>query len=111
MKKVPVIIDITDLNLGEEEKELTGVDLFGNVIRQVILAYSKQINGLVKGERQQFYEIDTKLDLARVNNLEFIELEDNTCGFLRKCFREAKLNPNKLLEKVEEIINNIEGYK
>jgi hypothetical protein len=111
MKKVPVVIDISDLNLGDEEKNITPTDLFGNVVNQVILSYSKQINGLNKTERNQFYEIGEKIDLAIKEKSEVIELEDNTCGFLRKCFREAKLNPNNLLKKVEKIIDNIQGYK
>ena len=111
MKNVSVIIDVTDLNLGEEEKKMTPVELVSSVINHVLLTFSQQVKGLNRIERYQVYEIDEKLKTATKDKLEKIELEDTTCGFLRKCFREVKLTPNHILKKVEENIDNIEGYK
>jgi len=111
MKTVSLIIDITDLNLGEEEAKMTPVELVSNVINHVLMSYSQQIKGLNKPERNQVYEIDEKLKIAVKDKLDKIEIEDTTCGFLRKCFRDTKLTPNSILKLVERNIDNIEGYR
>jgi hypothetical protein len=111
MKEVKVMIDITDLKLGEEEQKISPVELVSNVINHTIYSYSQQCKGLNKTERFQVYEIDEQLKKAVKDKLDKIEIADTTCGFLRKCFREVKLNPSELLKKVEENIDDIVGYK
>uniref|UniRef100_A0A6M3JRJ0 Uncharacterized protein n=1 Tax=viral metagenome TaxID=1070528 RepID=A0A6M3JRJ0_9ZZZZ len=107
MKELSIVIDVKDLKLGEEEAKMLPQELFSNIVNHVLLQYAQQFKGLIKSERKQVYEIDTTLSKAVTDKVEKIELEDNTFGFLRKCFREAKLTPNHLLKKVEENIDTV----
>lgn len=107
MKELSIMINVTDLKLGEEETKMTVQELFSNVINHVLLQYAQQFKGLVKNERKQVYEIDYILSEAVKNKSEKIELEDSTMGFLRKCLRETKLTPNHLLKKIEENVDAV----
>jgi hypothetical protein len=111
MKKIKLMIDIAELELNEEDKKKSPVEMSAIVIHNAVYTYSQQNRGLTKEERGQYYTLDFELDKAKKDNLEEIEVDDKICGFVRKCFRESKLTPTKLLQKVEQNIDNIEGYK
>jgi hypothetical protein len=109
MELQKLILDINkeNLNLAEEEKKMSTIELIANVINYVLLSYSQQIKGLIKTEREQVYELNNALSDAVKNNNKEIEIKNTTLGFLRKTFRETKLNPSFLLEEVEKFIDSI----
>lgn len=107
-KKLNLKIDIIGLELGEEEKKLSPIELCTKIISNVMYGYSSQVRGLPKNERKQFYNINKIFDKAIKENIEEVELDSTDVGFIKKCFRETKLNPNDLLEKVENMIDNID---
>ncbi len=107
MKELSLVINTEDLSLGEEEKKMSNQELFAAVINNVLLSYSKQINGLVKYEREYVYEIDQNIKKAIIDKINIIELRDSTVAFLRKSFKEVKLTPNSILKKIEENIDAI----
>jgi hypothetical protein len=106
-KVVKLSFDTTSINLGEEEKKMSSVDLSVAVITNVMTGYANQMHGLPSGERKQYFQIKDMLDEAMKNQTTEIELENSLVGFLRKCFRETKLTPNNILRKVEENIDAI----
>lgn len=107
MKTVELKLDLSKLQLTEEDKKQSAQKIINNVIQNVILAYSQQQRGFDEKERRQFYKIADALDLAEKENKETVELEDDQAGFLKKCFTETKLMPNQLLRQVENLIINI----
>lgn len=106
-KIVKLSFDTSSINLGEEEKKMSSTDLSVAVISNVMTAYANQMHGLPSGERKIYFQIKDALDLAQKNQSSETELESTLVGFLRKCFREAKLTPNNILRKVEENIDAI----
>jgi hypothetical protein len=111
IKKLNLKIDITGLELGEEEKKLTPIGLSTRVMSNVMFGYSTQVRGLSKPERTQFWRIGKQFDKAVKEGIETIELDSTDAGFIRKCFRESKLNPSELLERVESLVDSMEGYR
>lgn len=108
MKTLKLLIDISTLNLSEEDKKVSPIVLASRVIGNVLYNYSQQVSrGLLKSDRTTFYAISDILSVAEKENKEEIELADEFVGFIRKCFRETKLNPSELLRKVEEQIDEI----
>lgn len=107
MKIVNLSFDTTSINLGEEEKKMSPIDLSVAVITNVMSGYANQMHGLPSGERKIYFQIKDTLDEALKNQTTEVELESTLVGFLRKCFREAKLTPNNILRKVEENIDAI----
>jgi hypothetical protein len=107
MKNLSLIIDTTELQLGEEEKKITVPELVCRVITNVIVAYANQNRGLLQNERKTFYFINDELDKAIADKTEVVSLGDGDIGFIRKCFRETRLNPSALLKSVEELIEDI----
>lgn len=107
MKELSLVIDITNLNLGEEDKKSSPLELFIHVLYSVLRGYSQQMKGLQKFERYQVYEIEHKLKEALNNKADKIKFEDTTFGFLKKIFTESKLNPNELLELIEKNIDAV----
>ena len=107
MKVLSLKVDTSTLNLGEEEKKMTITDLVTRVINNVLYNYSQQTRGLIKVDRNMFYYLTKLFEKAVKENLESVELSDEECGFIRKCFRETRLSPSALLQEVEEIIDNL----
>jgi hypothetical protein len=107
VKELSIVIDISGMNLGDDEKKMSPKELTSNVINHVMLSYSQLVKGLSKTERKQFYRIGELLDEAVKGTAETIQLDDSDAGFIRKCFREAKLTPNNILKKVEEKVDEI----
>jgi len=108
MKTLKLAISLDGLNLSEEDKKMSGIEIATKVIQNVISTYSNQLKGLTKPERTQYYNIKSLFDTAVKDSLEEVSMEDTDMGFIRKCFRETKLNPNDLLKRVED---NIDGVK
>ena len=104
-KTLQLNIDIANLPMNEEDKKLSPIEICARVIGNIMVSYSQQVRGLAKAERKQYYKLSQQLADAIKNNQESIEIDDKDVGFLRLCFRETKLTPNDLLEKVEEIID------
>ena len=104
MKKIELKLNLEELNLAKDDKETSVQKIVSNVIENVILGYGQQSKGFDEKERRQYYKIADALEDAQKNNKTEVELEDDQAGFLKKCFRESKLMPNKLLRQVEELI-------
>jgi len=107
-KLVKLSFDTTALNMGEEDKKMSAVDLSVAVMTNVMNSYATQVHGVLASERKIYFSIKDILDEAMKRQLEEVEMEDSLVGFIRKCFRETKLTPNNILRKVEE---NIEAIK
>jgi hypothetical protein len=106
MKTLKLAISKEGLNL-DEEKDKTPIELSTNIIKNVVLLWGNQQRGLSEEDRRLYYKISDAFDKAVKDNLEEIELEDQWIGFIRKCFKEAKLIPDNLLRRVEELIEGI----
>lgn len=104
MKTLNFTFNREGVTLEKEDKNRDDVDVMVTVIENVVMAYANQQRGLLTGERKLYYLIDQKLREAKKNMSLLIELEDQEAGFLKKCFREARLVPALLLSRVEEAI-------
>jgi hypothetical protein len=107
MKVLNLAINLEGLSLGEEEKKLTTIELATRIISNVMYSYSVQVKGLNKPERNQFWKINNLFDKAAKDKEEMISFEDGDFGFIKKCFRETKLSPSDLLERVEKAIDAV----
>jgi hypothetical protein len=99
--------DFSKIEMGEAEKKVSNQEMTSRVISNVILTYASQTRGLNSSERKVYYSINDTFQDAVKNKLESVELDDVEVGFIRKCFREAKLTPNDILRKVEEAVEAI----
>jgi hypothetical protein len=104
MKEFNLNIDLTELNLNEEDKKKPAKDIISVVISNTIYTYSTQMKGLLQAERKLFYTISTVLENTVKSDSDLANFEDGEWGFIKKCFRETKLTPSALLKKVEEAI-------
>ena len=102
MKTVSLTIDITKLNLSEEDKKKSSQSIVSSVIQNVILGYGQQQRGFDEKERRQYYKIADALELAekenktRKNKLDLTTLKDDQ--------NKTKDSPNPLLYNTE---NNV----
>lgn len=102
MKALNLEFDITDLQLKPEAGVVpTAIELSRRIIQVVIMQYSEQRGGLIKAERNQSYWLRKELEKAAATEIKILEIPDDIFGFLRKVFREVKMPPDKILEKVE----------
>ena len=99
--------DFSKIEMGESEKKVSNQEMTTRVILNVILTYASQIKGLNSSERKVYYNINDSFQEAVKKNVESIQLDDVEVGFIRKCFREAKLTPNDILRKVEETLEAV----
>lgn len=108
MKQLSLNVDLTKLNLTEEDKVKNSADIVLQVIDNIIITYAQQSKGLVESDRKAFYSIHDKIEKSKLEKFaegdNYIELSDEELGFIRKCFRETKLIPNDLLRQIEDNI-------
>jgi len=104
MRKLKLVVDLTDLQLPEEDKQKSPIEISTQVIENVIFNYAQQTRGLSEQERRLFYKISDLFDEAKTKKLEEITIDDEYAAFIRKAFRESRLFPNKLLRQVEDNI-------
>lgn len=69
--------------------------------------YSDQRGGLSKVERNQVYWLRENLEKAVATEIKTLEVPDDIFGFLRKVFREVKMTPDKILQRVEANIDAV----
>ena len=111
MKSLNLTVDVSKLELSEEDKKRTPEDISAKVIENIILVYAQQKRGLDARERKQFYGIKQTLDNAIKNNISVVELDDTDGGFIKTCFREARTMPNDLMKQIEQNIENMAFHK
>lgn len=126
MKRISLQLDVKGLNLNEDLKKLAPQELVLNAIKNVCITAASQQKGFTEEDRRLYYKYldamealapvidselkDEALEKAKADRkeallkVEFLEMEDNRVGFIRKCFREAKLMPDELLKRVESLI-------
>jgi len=106
MKTMKFTVSLEGMDLPPQDAARSIQDLVGVVLQNIMHSYAK--NGLRKDERKMYYAVVGKMDAAVSEKAEEIQLEDDEVGFLRKCSREAQMIPNRLLERVEKNIDDIE---
>jgi|26BtaG_2_1085354.scaffolds.fasta_scaffold05080_9 hypothetical protein len=106
MKTLSLDVKLDDLNLNEEDSKKSKAEAMRAAIEGIILSYANGKRGLGEDERRKFYKMLDTFDALDAGALE-VELEDDHVGFLRKCKKEAALMPNKLLRRVEILIDEI----
>jgi len=120
MKKLKIVFDLEDIKIANNEKgdEIPIQEITYNVIRNIVLNYSQKNRGLNEEERRKYYKIcevfEKILKALGSEKLEYdksyydeVKLEDDWFGFIKKCKRET-MNPDKVLQKVEELIDSVE---
>lgn len=111
MKTLYLEIDATPLKLTGDDAKRPVQELYGNVVKNVILGWAQQNRrdprmqgGLAADDRKKFYKICDLFDVAIKDKAKSIELEDDISGFIKKCFREIVIQPDLLLRMVEETL-------
>lgn len=104
MKTLNLKIDLSTLNISDEEKKKNSVEIVVNIIKSVILAYATQSKGFSEEERRIYYKICDAFDLVIKEGKEETILDDNYAIFIKKAFKDTKLMPGDLLRKVEELL-------
>jgi len=107
MKKLNLVIDLE--GIGKDDKR-TPQEVAITIIENIMLNYGEQQKptGLSEVERRLFYKITDVFAVARKDKLESVDLDDDWLNFIRKCFR-VNLMPNKVLQKVERLIELAAG--
>ena len=114
MKKLGLVFKKDGINFGEDEaKSLPIQQVTYNIIRNIILSYAQANRGLGEEERRMYYKICDAFEKALKNKdngkmAEEIQLEDQWMGFIRKCKKEVRMNPDMALKRVEELIDAVE---
>jgi len=107
MKKLGLNIELGNLNVTEEDKKKSPIEITTTVIKNILLGYAQQNRGFNEDERRQYYKICDIFDLAVKENKEEIEIDDAYLALIKKSFKETKLMPNDLLRKVENLLTEI----
>lgn len=113
MKTLDLKIDLEGVNLGDALKDKQPVEIVADTIKDMLYAYATQERGLTGEDRRKIYKINDALD-AVVKSTNGgspceVQLDDDWMGFLKKCKRDGKFLPNKLLQKVENLIDAVEN--
>lgn len=110
-KQLNLEFDTSDLQLkGEAPDNLppSSIELSSRVINTMVMQYSEQKGGgLIKVERSQAYWLRENIEKAVATEVKIIEIPDDVFGFLRKVCREVRMDPNKLLQRVEANIDAV----
>lgn len=110
-KQLNLDFDTKDIQLKPEAGGTpTAIELSRRIIQVVIMNYSDQRGGLIKAERNQAYWLRKELEKATATETKILEVPDDIMGFLRKVFREVKMPPDAILQKVEDNIDSVAGY-
>jgi len=109
VKKLRLSFDKEGLKLPKDEEDKSAIELSTIIIRNMILSWAtaNQKRGLGYDDRRKYDKICDVFEAAAKDKTEEVELEDDWMGFIRKCMRECELIPNKLLRKVEELIEDV----
>lgn len=107
MKKINLDIDLKDIELNESDKKRTASELCMLVVSNIMLTYASRSQGFKEDDRRIYYKIQDTFDKALKDGATEVDLEDAEMEFLRKCKRECLLIPNKLLQRVEELIDAV----
>jgi hypothetical protein len=99
MKAINLGIDLTGINLGDDVTDKTPRVIGAKVITNVIQVYGIQNKGLTEDERRKYYKISDAFEAMTTDE---VQLEDDWFGFIKKAFKEGKLQPDNLLRRVEE---------
>ena len=115
MKTLRLRIDLTGIELKEEEKKLSPTQFSTRVIKNVLISYGekqgpgKHYRGFNKVERKLLYSLTTLFKEAEEQKAEFVSLSDDEAKFIQRCFRDGVFIPNELVQKVEENVDNMKG--
>jgi len=104
MKVLNLKIDLQDLKLSEEEKKKNPVEISTSVIKNVIIGAAQASRGMSEEDRRLYYKLCDSFDKAIAENQEAVEIDDSWANFIKKGFKEAKLIPNDLLKKIEDLV-------
>lgn len=107
MKKLSLKFDLEGLNFNGEDDKKNAVELSTSTIKNLILHFGAQKQGLVDDERRKFYKICDAFEKALKENATEVELEDDWFGFIKKSFREVKYIPSDLSRRVENLIDQV----
>jgi hypothetical protein len=108
MKTLNLEFDTADLQLKPEAGVVPGaVELSRRIINVVIMQYSEQRGGFIKAERGQAYWLREALEKAAATEAKTIDIPDDVFGFLRKVFREVKMPPDRILQMVEQRLDEV----
>ena len=104
MKVLPLVISWDGIELDENDKKRDSREIVKTVIENIILVWARDNKGLDEKDRRKYYKIIDQIETAIENKANEVEVDEEKFGFLRKCFREARLMPNKILQRIEESI-------
>lgn len=109
MKKLQLGVDISGLRFTDENmKNKSPIELMVDTIENVILTYALQKQGLMEDERRIYYKVHDlfakAVDQHFADGIDTIDLDDAYIEFISKCFKETKLMPTLLLQRVEKKI-------
>lgn len=108
MKTLSLKISTEGLKLNPEDSKMSTAELVAMVIKNVMLGWGQQQpKGMQEEDRRLFYKICDALEKAVKDKVEAIDLEDTWMGFIRKCKKEIGMNPNELIRRIEELIENV----
>lgn len=93
-------------NINDLPDKLTKNKLISRMIFNLIETYAlqKRIKGLDYTEQRIFYKLNDKLEEAKKNNLDKIELEDAWFELLKKAMKEAKMQPSTIINRFFDLI-------
>ncbi len=112
MKTLSIVIDMEGMKTPEGEKEKSPQEVTFNVIKNIILFYAQQV-GLNEDGRYKYYKIcDAFREVLKPSDNgaplpETIELDNDWMELLKKCKKDAKMIPDKPLQRVEELIDAV----
>jgi hypothetical protein len=108
MKVLNLGISLKGMTLERGEfKDLTPEAVCVNVIKEVIMAWIKQVGGMRGDDRKKYHSLCESLESAISKNKKTVQLSDEQVGFIRRAFREAALAPVELLKRVEDKVGDI----
>lgn len=108
MKKLLLKLNTEGIEKEDIIKNISDEQLTSNIIVNLVVAYSNQKNGLNFDNQRHFYKIGDKFEEAIKENKDEVILEDAWFKLIYDAMKQAKMPPNKLLNRVYDLIEDAE---
>ena len=113
MKILSLMVNTDNIELSDEIKKLSIQEIMSRIIVTIINTYANQsrMKGLTFDEQRRFYHMGDKFEQAIEQKAESVELEDAWFELIKKAMKEANLPPDRLLNRVYDLVENADMIK
>ena len=109
MKRMGFSFNINDIkdDLSKEDINKSIQEIIAGFCKVIMNQWALEHKGLNEDERIIYNGISRRFKKAIKENASFIDLENAEANFLIKCKKECRILTNEVMDRTEDLINNI----